>query len=164
MAQQLNLAGDAFSIKFMVFSEPRPTAWLTVARFAAHFVVLPLQAALSILMAGKVDRQHVHNSDGLAENLFGGGGQIVGIIRFDFCGAVLVWHEHVQNTVVNAFHPHPEAKSVKFARADQGIQHCSNRKLLVSCGVHIGLLKRPIYPGWNEADMNKLTRIVATSY
>jgi hypothetical protein len=57
----------------------------------------------------------------LAENLFGCDGQIIGIVGFDFCGAVLVWHEHVQNTVLNAFHPHPEAKSVKFARAYQGI-------------------------------------------
>ena len=73
------------------------------------------------MMAGKVDRQHVHNSDGLAENLLGGGGQIVGIIGFDFCGAVLVSHEHGKNTVVNAFHLHPEAKSVKFARAYQGV-------------------------------------------
>jgi hypothetical protein len=46
-------------------------------------------------MAGKVHRQHVHHSDGLAENLFGCGGQIVGIFGFDFCGAVFVWHEHV---------------------------------------------------------------------
>src|ERR1700733_8160256 len=38
--------------------------------------VLPRQAAPSILMAGKVHWQHVHNSDGLAENLFGRGGQI----------------------------------------------------------------------------------------
>ena len=64
---------------------------------------------------------HVHNSDVLAENLFGCDGQIIGIVGFDFCGAVLVWHEHVQNTVLNAFHPHPEAKSVKFARAYQGV-------------------------------------------
>ena len=67
----------------------------TVTRFATHFVVLPLEAAPSILTAGKVHRQHVHHSDGLAENLFGCGGQIVGIFGFDFCGAVLVWHEHV---------------------------------------------------------------------
>jgi hypothetical protein len=86
-----------------------------------EFAVLRLWAAPTILMARKVHRQHVHNSDGLAENLFGCGGQIVGIVGFDFCGAVFVWHEHVPNTVVNAFHPHPEAKSVKFARAYQGI-------------------------------------------
>jgi hypothetical protein len=78
-------------------------------------------AAPSILTAGKVDWQHVHNSDGLAENLFGCGGQIIGIFGLDFCGAILVWHEHIQNTVVNAFHPHPEAKSVEFARTYQGI-------------------------------------------
>ena len=71
-------------------------------------------------MARKVHRLHVHNSDGLVENLLGCGGQIAGIVGFDFCGTVLVWHENVKNTVVNAFHPHPEAKSVKFARAYQG--------------------------------------------
>jgi len=36
-------------------------------------------------MAGKVHRQHVHNSDGLAENLFGCGGQIIGIVGFSQC-------------------------------------------------------------------------------
>jgi hypothetical protein len=66
-------------------------------------------------MARKVHLQHVYNSDGLAENLFGCGSQIVRIVGFDFCGAALVWHEHVQNTVVNAFYPHPKAMFVKFA-------------------------------------------------
>jgi hypothetical protein len=122
--------------------------------------VLPPSAAPSILTAGKVHRQYVHNSDGLAENLFGCGGQIVGIVGFDFCGAVLVRHEHVQNTVVNAFHPHPGAKSVKFARAYQGVQHGSNRKLLVRCGMHRGLLTRPIYAGRNDVDVIRFTRQV----
>jgi hypothetical protein len=90
-------------------------------RIAAPFQFLPRQAAPSILMAGKVHWRHVHNSDGLAENLFGRGGQIVRIFGLDFCGAILVWHAHIQNTVVDAFHPHPEAKSVEFARAYQGI-------------------------------------------
>jgi hypothetical protein len=42
-------------------------------------------------MAGKVPRQHVHNSDGLAENLFGCGGQIIGIVGFDFGGDSAPW-------------------------------------------------------------------------
>jgi hypothetical protein len=52
-------------------------------------------------MARKVHLQHVYNSDGWAENLFGCGSQIV----------------RIQNTVVNAFHPHPKAMFVKFAGA-----------------------------------------------
>jgi hypothetical protein len=86
------------------------------------------------------------------------------IVGFDFCGAVLVWHEHIQNTVVNAFHPHPKAKSVKFAGAYQGVQHCYNRKLLVPRGMHVGLLMRLTYADENDVDVKWFTRMYISRF
>jgi hypothetical protein len=82
---------------------------------------LPPTAVPLILFAGKVCWQHVHNSDGLVKNLLGCCGQIVGIVGFDFYGAVFGWYEHLKNTVIDASHPQPAAKSIKFTRAYQGV-------------------------------------------